>query len=113
MQVILSPNCTSFTGSIGRGFGYYIQARRNKRGRVTFHAARQARGYVPPDGHLRFILTCAEIVCAQLYFTNIVVKKSELYNALIEAQRFIPAQNLRLDTYRARDIINLKTTFGI
>ena len=40
-------------------------------------------------------------------------KRAELKAALYEARCFIAMQNLKLEFYNARDIINLKTTFGL
>ena len=107
MKVILSKQCLSLTGCLGQGFGYYLQERKG-----NFYGIRQ-RGSVPPDGHLRFIFLCAELAQNKLHITDIRVSREELKTALYEAHCFIAMQNLRLDTYHARDILNLKTTFGL
>ena len=52
MEIILSKQCESLTGSLGRGFGYHIQRRKN-----GFFAKRNSHGEIPRDGHLRFILS--------------------------------------------------------
>ena len=108
MEIILSKQCESLTGTIGRAFGYHIQKRKN-----GFFGKRNAKGIVPPDGHWRFILCCADLAQARLYLTDIRVKRDELYDALYEAQHFIAATHLRLPIYTARDILNLKNTFGL
>ena len=108
MQVFLSEQCKSLTGSLGRGFGYYIRS--TKKG--NFYAQR-SRYSVPPDGHLRFIFLCAELAQNKLHITDIRVSREELKAALYEAHCFIAMQHLRLSIYAARDILNLKTTFGL
>ena len=108
MKVILSKQCLSLTGCLGQGFGYYLQERKG-----NFYGIRQRGGSVPPDGHLRFIFLCAELAQNKLHITDIRVSREELKTALYEAHCFIAMQNLRLDTYHARDILNLKTTFGL
>ena len=108
MEIITSKQCESLTGSIGRHFGYHIQHRKN-----GFFGKRNSKGYVPPDGHLRFIIACAQLAYASPYFEDIKVGVNELWQALIEAHEFTAANNLKLAVYHARDIINLKTTFGL
>ena len=108
MEVILSKQCESLTGSLGRGFGYYIRS--TKKG--SFYSQRSKHS-VPPDGHIRFIFTCAELAQSKLHIADIRVSREELKQALYEAHIFIAMQNLRLDTYNARDILNLKTTFSL
>ena len=108
MKIILSQQCESLTGSLGKGFGYHIEHRKH-----GFYAIRDAKGIIPPDGHWRFIVTCAELAQNKLHITDISVSRDELKTALYEARCFIAMQNLRLDYYNARDIINLKHTFGL
>jgi hypothetical protein len=108
MKVILSNQCLSLTGMLERGLGYHLVHRKN-----GFFARRDSKGFVPPDGHWRFIVLCAELAQNRLYITDIRVSRDEVKNALTEAHHFIASQNLRLSVYTARDIINLKTTFGL
>lgn len=107
MEIILSKQCESLQGSLGRGFGYFI-VRRGKR-----FFSQRSRHSIPPDGHWRFILTCAQLAQNKLHITDIRVPREELKQALYEAHIFIAMQNLRKDIYDARDIINLKTTFSL
>ena len=107
MEIILSSNCESFTGSLGRGFGYFIVRRKN-----GFFSVR-SRHSVPPDGHWRFIVACAELAKAGLHISDIKVSRDEVSDALKEARHFIAATHLNLANYHARDILNLKTTFGL
>ena len=108
MKIIMSQQCESLTGSLGKGFGYHIEHRKH-----GFYAIRDAKGVIPPDGHWRFIVTCAELAQNRLHITDIEVSRDELKTALREAHHFNAARWLALDTYSARDIINLKTTFSL
>ena len=108
MTITLSPTCTSLTGSLGQGFGYHIQCRGK-----TFCGVRQSRGYVPRDGHLRFIFACAELAKCGLHITGIRVPAKELREACQEAQQFIAARQVKLRIYDAQDIMNFKRTFSL
>ena len=107
MEIILSQQCESLTGSLGRGFGYFIVKRKRR-----FYSVRSKHS-VPPDGHWRFILTCAQLAQNKLHIVDVKVPREELKSALYEAKCFIAMQNLRLEIYSATDIINLKHTFGL
>ena len=93
---------------LNHSLGYHIEQRKN-----GFFSKRNQRGAVPPTGHLRFIFLCAELAQNKLHITDICVTRDELKAALYEARCFIAMQNLKLEFYNARDIINLKTTFGL
>ena len=80
MEIILSPNCKSFTGTISRKHGYYIQQCNNR-----FFSKRKAKGNIPPDGHWRFILDCAELAQDGLIVADIKITAGELDDALSEA----------------------------
>ncbi len=108
MEIILSKQCESLTGSLGRGFGYYIRS--TKKGR---YFGQRSKHSVPPEGHWRFILTCAQLAQNKLHIADIRVSREELKQAMYEARIFIAMQHLRKDLYDARDIINLKITFGL
>ena len=115
MKIILTNQCESLTGSVGRGFGYHIQKRKN-----GFFAKRDSKGIVPPDGHWRFIVACAEQAQMKLHIADIKVDWLELQTALYEARHFTASEQVRRNyadkskaTYNASDIINLKTTFGL
>ena len=107
MKIILSHQCESLTGMLDSGLGYFIV----KRGK-SFYSQR-SRHYVPEDGHWRFILTCAQLAQNKLHITDIKISREEVKKALYEARCFIAMQNLRKDFYDARDILNLKVTFGL
>ena len=115
MKIILTNQCESLTGSVGRGFGYHIQKRKN-----GFFAKRDSKGIVPPDGHWRFIVACAELANNGLHISDVKVDWMELQRALYEANRFVASEHVRRNyadkakaTYNARDILNLKTTFSL
>ncbi len=107
MEVILSKQCESLTGLLNHGHGYFIQ----RRGKRFF--GQRSKHTVPPDGHWKFIVACAHLAKGRLYVTDVRVKREEIKKALYEAGCFIAMQNLRKENYDARDILNLKTTFGL
>ena len=114
MKLITSSNVETITGKLDSYTGYYLQARLNNRtGKVAIFSYRK-RGYVPHDGHWRFILMCAELAYQGLYATDVLVDQKELYWALYEAKHFVAADHVKRHMiYHACDIINLKTTFGL
>ena len=120
MKVILSKQCESITGSLGRGFGYCIESRRKKNGELYHYAKRNSKGAIPPDGHWRFIVVCAELAQNKLHIADIRIDRVELYEALYEAHCFQAARQVKANAdaytkliYNAADIINLKITFGL
>ena len=108
MQVFLSNNCISLTGMLRADLGYYL--RPTKKGNFF---AQRSKHHVPPDGHWRFIVLCAELAQNGLHISDIRVKPDELIQALQEARLFVASQNVKLPFYYARDILNFKTTFGL
>ena len=114
MEIILSKQCESLTGSLGRGFGYHIQRRKNR-----FYAKRNTKGVVPPDGHLRFILTCADLAKSKLHISDIRVPRRELVFALWRAGRETLGDYVFTEpdkfpkTFSASDIINFKNVFNL
>jgi hypothetical protein len=105
MEIILSKQCESLTGSLGSGFGFHIQRRKN-----GFYAKRNAKGVIPPDGRWKFILACAILAQSNLHITDIKVTNRELFEALREANLISPAYLNwnNEETYNASDIINFK-----
>lgn len=119
MEIILSRTCKSLTGSLGRSLGYYIRSARSKDGTVRFYGQR-SKHTVPPDGHWRFIVVCAEMARCKLHIADIKIHWNELYDALYEAYHFAAADRVGWNGrkakkifYNASDILNLKTTFGL
>ena len=106
MEIILSNQCKSLTGSFGRGFGYHIQCRKN-----GFFSKRNSKGDVPRDGHWRFILTCAELAQSGLHIVDIRVPRAELCAALMEAGRFYGDELVKAEPsliYNASDVLRFK-----
>lgn len=115
MEIILSPRCKSFTGTISRYHGYAVR-QSGKR----FFSYRTPGKYAKPDGHWQFIVSCAELAQLNLHIADIKVDWMELQTALYEAKCFIASEIVRRNyiykckaTFNARDILNLKTTFGL
>ena len=99
--------CTALVGMLKPELGYFIVQRGD-----NFYSVRSKHG-VPPDGHWRFIVLCAELAQNGLHISDICVPRKELKAALREAHHFVAASHLKLCEYSARDILNLKTTFGL
>lgn len=112
MEIILSKQCESLTGSLGKGFGYSIQRRRDHKGRYRFYSQR-SKWNVPRDGHMRFIFTCAELAQMGLHVSDIKVTNRELFEALREANLPAPAflNWNNVETYNANDIINFRRDY--
>ena len=114
MEIFLSKQCESLTGSLGQGFGYHIQKR--KKG---FYAKRNTKGEVPRDGHLRFIFSCAELAQSKMHITDIRVPSEELMHALWEAGRdtlgdYIFTEPDKFpETFHADDIMKFKNKYGL
>jgi len=112
MQVILSKQCLSLTGMLERGLGYHIQHRKN-----GFFSKRDSKGYVPPDGHWRFIVLCAELAQNKLHITDIKVSYIEFSDAVREAGMIhkIPAYfGWDEDMFmNATQVLNAKEEFGL
>lgn len=110
MEIILSEQCESLTGSLGKGFGYSIQRRRDHEGRYHFYSQR-SKWNVPRDGHLKFIFTCADLAQMGLHVSDIKVTNRELFEALREAALKPDSNNILGDNdlpevLSASDIIN-------
>ena len=86
--------------------GYHLEHRKS-----GFFAKRNQKGFVPPDGHWRFILTCAQLAQTGLYISDIIVPPDELRDALDEAGYthviIFPA------TYYAESILELKSLWNL
>ena len=116
MEIIISKQCESLTGSLGNGFGYHIQRRTDLSGKTRFWGVRQSNGAIPADGHWRFIVACAELAQKKLHIVDIKVSAKELREAIREARSqyvvelFIaPARQI----YNASDVLALKENYGL
>ena len=118
MEIILTKNCMSLTGSIGRGFGYFIQARRGKGSNKRFFSQRSKHG-APPDGHWKMICACANLAEMKLHIADIKVEQQELIEALREAgvddHRALLSHHWDNipSTFNASDILKLKNNFNL
>ena len=113
MRLVASSNVETISGKIDSYTGYFLRVKRSKSGRRTIFTCRR-RGYVPADGHWRFILMCAEMAHTGLYVSDIIVDGKELYYALYEARQRLAAQSVKkYMIYNFHHIINLKITFGL
>ena len=114
MEIILSKQCEAITGSLGRGFGYSIQRRTGLNGKTRFWGVRKSKGAIPPDGHLEFIVLCAELAQAKLHISDIRVSRKELVKAVEEAgwciSRFM--ENLH-PTLSAKEVLIFKEKVGL
>ena len=107
MKVILSSQCISLTGMLERGLGYHLEHRKN-----GFFSKRDQRGFVPPDGHWRFIVLCAELTRNKLYITDIRVPRCEVQAALKEAGLPLSGARDVRHELNARDILSLSSSIA-
>ena len=116
MEIFLTKQCESFTGSLGKGFGYHIQRRTDRNGKKRFWGVRQSNGEIPADGHLRFIFICAELAQLKVHITDIRVPRKELSDALWEAGYKPDSNNILGDDdlpelLSATDIIKIRRDY--
>lgn len=113
MEIILSKQCESLTGSLGRGFGYFIVGRWSRKDVKYRYYSQRSRWGVPPNGHLRFIFTCADLAQSKLHVTDIKVTNRELFDALREANLTSPAflNWNNVEIFNASDIIILRRDY--
>lgn len=113
MRIILTEQCKSLTGSLGQGFGYAIVKRKN-----GFYSQRSNhKEFVPPDGHWRFIVACAELAQNKLHIADIRVAYTEFFDAIKEmgALHKIPAfYGWNSGAFlNAREVLKLKDQYGL
>ena len=113
MEIILSKQCEALTGSLGRGFGYSIQRRRDHKGRYHFYSQR-SKWNVPRDGHLKFIFACTELAFLSLHIADIRVSAKELREAFEEADLWYGVRIKNANgkqIFNASDIINYRREY--
>ena len=114
MNIILSKQCESLTGTLGRGYGYCIESRRTKKGSLYHYAKRNSKGPVPPSGHWRFIVLCAQLAQNRLHIADIAVQGLEICQALQEAGFDTDHFNGNVSTfYNAREVLGFARQFKI
>ena len=114
MEIILSKQCEALTGSLGRGFGYAIQKRTDHNGKTRFWGVRYSNRAVPPDGHLRFIFTCADLAQMGLHISDISVSAKELREAFEEADLWYGVRIKNANgkqIFNASDIIKIRRSY--
>ena len=105
MEIILSKDCRSFTGTISRSHGYSV-----RRSGDRFFGIRSTRGNVPRDGHWRFILSIAHLAPSNLVVADIRIRGTEIFDALYEADYPFSAMDI-VETgavYSATDVLELE-----
>ena len=103
MEIFITKQCEALTGSLGKGFGYHIQRRKN-----GFFAKRNSKGEIPANGHLRFIFFCAYLAQLNTHITDIRVPRCEFQSALSEAGVSLSgARDIRHES-SATDVLTLK-----
>lgn len=111
MEIILTKQCESLTGSLGRGFGYHIQRRKN-----GFFAKRNAKGDVPSNGHWLFIVACAQLAISHTHIEDIRISAKELRDALDEyglwyGHELIHAK--KSQTFNASKVLDFKKRWAL
>lgn len=106
MEIILTNQCKSLTGSLGTGFGYFIVRRKDR------FFSQRSKHNVPHDGHWFFIVACAVIANAKFHIEDIIVSGKEVEEAITEAGRWCPHYNPE-HTFHADDILKLKKSLGL
>lgn len=108
MEVILSKQCESLTGLLNRDLGYFIQ----RRGKRFF--SQRSKYSVPPSGHWRFIVLCAQLAQNKLHIADIAVQGLEICQALQEAGFDTDHFNGNVSTfYNAREVLGFARQFKI
>ena len=103
MEIILSSQCKSITGTLGTNCGYALQMQNGR-----CFAKRNSKGHVPPDGHWLFIVTCANLTKARIYAIDIILSGRELTQALEEADiTYAPRIFDHDKLFYAQDILTL------
>ena len=111
MEIILSKQCESLTGTLGRGYGYCIQKQKDK-----FVSKRNSKGVVPNDGHLNFILTCADLAQSKLHIADIRVSAKEFRQACWQADRWYGAEVAKAKdshVFNANDVLRFKQKWNL
>ena len=113
MEIILSKHCQALTGSLGKGFGYFIVGRWSRKDVKFRYYSQRSKWDVPADGHLHFIFTCAELAQMKTHITDIRVPRCEFQSALSEAGVSLSgARDIRHES-SATDVLTLKEKLNL
>ena len=108
MEIILTPQCKSLTGGIGKRYGYFLVKRKER------FFSQRSRHLVPPEGHWQFILAFSELAKNGLYIKDIQVSGYELKAALNEAALIASALYVDVDNeYSAIEVLQFKKERGL
>ena len=114
MEIFLTKQCKALIGSLGKGYGYFIQRRRSYDGSIRFFSQRSKHPPIPADGHLRFIFACAQLAQMKTHITDIIISRQELLDALLEAgwcvSRHVPE---KLKFLHTSDVLTLKEKLNL
>ena len=116
MEIILSKQCEALTGSLGKGYGYYIRRATDKNGYVRFFSQRSKHPPIPYDGHLRFIFACAELAQLKTHITDIRVSAKEFRQAAKDADRWYGDELVKAKPshiYNASDVLRFKRKWNL
>ena len=116
MEIILSKQCESLTGSFGQGFGYFIVGRWSRKDIKYRYYSQRSRWGVPPYDHLRFILTCAYLAQNKLHIADIRVSAKEFRQACKEAERWYGEEVARAKDnhfYNADEVLQFKQRWSL
>ena len=108
MEIILSNLCDSLTGSLSKKHGYSI--RRTQDGK--FVGQRKSKGKVPPDGHWRFIESCAQLSQSKLFVSDVRVSGRELIEAAREAGLSL-GDISETKMYNASEVLEIKERMSL
>lgn len=111
MRIILTDQCKSLTGSLGAGFGYHIQRRKN-----GFFAKRNSKGDVPFNGHWLFIVACAQLAILNAHISDILVSAKELREALDECGLWYGHDLIHAEesqTFHASQVMDFKKRWAL
>ena len=111
MEIILSKHCEALTGSLGKGYGYYIRRARHEDGSVRFFSQRSKHPPIPRDGHLNFIFACAELAQLKTHIADICISAKEFRQAAKDADRWYGDELVKAKPshiYNASDVLRFK-----
>lgn len=107
MEILLTRNCKSLTGCLGRNYGCSITRRGKK-----FFTIRNPKGPRIKGGFLKFIFECARMAENNFLIADIDIRGKELLQAAREAD--VTMETISPDVqYNAHDIRRIKTYYGL
>lgn len=113
MNIFLTSSVAMLCGAFGKGFGYSVTRRYDREGQ-SFYVSKRGNN-PPPDGHWKFIVSCAYMAGHNLHIAEITVSGYELAAALEEAglRTKMCAPIALMEYYTADRIVYMKETFNL